>query len=94
MNVHPDRPIDRHSTGCEHDGLLFRRMAILGLDLDVIQRGDSEAFNELKRRCAKCDFRDACAIDLRRDPNNPVWESYCPVSALLNVLTAAWWPAQ
>jgi hypothetical protein len=38
------------------------------------------------------DVREACAVDFKRDPNNPVWESYCPNSGTLNTLTEAWWP--
>lgn len=91
MKVHPDRPILGYSTGCEQDDLLFWRMATLGLDLDIIERGDSKVFNVLKQRCAKCNFQPACEIDLRRDPNNPVWEAYCPNSTVLNELPVVWW---
>ena len=78
---------------CEHDDLLGCRMAMLGLDPDVIENGDREIFAQIKQNCTSCDFREACVVDLKRDPNNPVWESYCPNSEVLNTLTAAWWPA-
>jgi hypothetical protein len=91
MTVRPDRPAAADTVGCEHDDLLFCRMAILGLDLDAIEQGDRKTFNELEQRCWKCDSRGACEIDLVRDPNNPVWETYCPNSALLNVLPGTWW---
>lgn len=71
--------------------LLACRVAMLGLDLDAIARGDHAAFADLKKRCASCDAREACGVDLERDPNNPIWESYCPNSAVLNALTAVWW---
>ena len=32
--------------------------------------------------------REACAIDLRHDPNALIWEAYCPNSDVLNVLVA------
>jgi hypothetical protein len=32
--------------------------------------------------------REACAIDLRDDPNGAIWEAYCPNSDVLNVLVA------
>jgi hypothetical protein len=79
-------------TRVPQDVLFSRRMTILGLDLDAIERDDSKTFNELKERCAKCDFRDACAIDLWCDPNTPVWEAYCPNSGMLNVLVDEWCP--
>ena len=79
----------------EHDELLGFRMAILGLDPYVIECGDRDTFDQIKRSCTSCDFREACMVDLKRDPNNPVWESYCLNSEgeVLNTLTAAWWPA-
>ena len=75
----------------EPDELLCCRMGMLGLDPSVIDCGDGEAFDQIKRRCTGCEFRDACAVDLKRDPNNPVWESYCPNSAALNALAGTWW---
>ena len=62
----------------ENDDLLDCRLAMLGLDRHVIQSGDSETFESIRRRCAKCGYREACVVDLKRDPNDPVWETYCP----------------
>jgi hypothetical protein len=88
MQLHPDRPAVGHSSG---NNLLSGRMAILGLDLDAIKSRDSDTFNMLSRRCARCDQHETCAIDFRRDPNDPVWETYCPNSPRLNALTELWW---
>ena len=67
--------------------LLGRRVATLGLDLGAIESCGREFFEGIKRRCIRCDFRRACEQDLRRNANNPVWESYCPNSAKLIALT-------
>jgi len=71
------------------DELLDCRMAMLGLSANEIGGGD--AFDEIRRRCMSCGYREACAVDLQRDPNNPVWETYCPNAATLIALTAASW---
>ena len=59
----------------EHDELLDCRMAMLGLNLDAT---NGDTCNKIMRRCKSCGYREACAVDLNRDPNNPVWETYCP----------------
>ncbi len=73
------------------DDLLGRRAATLGLDLSAIESRGGEMFGAAKRRCASCDFREACELDLRRDPNNLIWETYCPNAATLIALTDPWW---
>ena len=47
-------------------------------------------FEELNRRCFNCSFQEACAVDLRRDPTSPVWETYCPNAAILAELAEVW----
>ena len=75
------------TTPDEHDELLDCRMAMLGLNLDAT-KGDT--FNEIiMRRCASCGYREACAVDLKRDPNNPVWETYCPNTGAFVALAEA-----
>jgi hypothetical protein len=74
-----------------HDDLLDCRMAMLGLD--AIEDGDAATFDEIRRRCMSCEYRDACAVDLKRDPNNPVWESYCPNAGALIALAEVSWLA-
>ena len=70
----------------EHDELLDCRMAMLGLNLDA---ANGETFNEIMRRCKNCAHREACAVDLKRDPNNPVWETYCPNAGAFIALAEA-----
>ena len=71
----------------EPDDLLECRMAMLGLD--AIEQGAT--LDEIRRRCTACGDREACAVDLKRDPNNPVWETYCPNADTLIALAGAAW---
>lgn len=73
----------------EPDDLLECRMAMLGID--ALESADSDTLDEIKRRCLTCCYREACAVDLERDPNNPVWETYCPNAEALIVLAEAPW---
>ena len=81
----------RDSRSAAGEDLLGCRVEMLGLDLAAIESSDRKTFATIKRRCTRCDFRRACDVDLRRDPNNPVWETYCPNAATLVALTGAWW---
>ena len=81
-----DNPCSTGSSD-EHDDLLDCRMAMLGLE--AIE-GDN-AQNEIRRRCKSCGYREACAVDLKRDPNNPVWETYCPNAGTLVTLAEKSW---
>jgi hypothetical protein len=74
------------TTPDEYDELLDCRMAMLGLNLDA---ATGETFNEIMRRCKSCGSREACAVDLKRDPNNPVWETYCPNTGAFIALAEA-----
>ena len=86
MQIPNDRSIRQLTTHDEHDDLLYCRMAMLGLDLAAIERGYREVFNKMKLRCMSCSLLEACAVDLKRDPNNPVWEAYCLNAGALNAL--------
>ena len=90
MQIHNAR--SNRTLATKYDDLLVCRMAMLGLDLPEIEYfEDGETLAKIKRRCTSCDSREACVVDLKRDPNNPVWESYCPNSDALIALTEAWW---
>lgn len=88
MEVRNERLICEPATFDGLDELLHWRMAILRLDFYTIEHGYSKAFDKLKRRCTSCEFWDACASDLKRDPDNTVWNSYCTNSGALHALTA------
>jgi hypothetical protein len=89
MQIRNARSTGKPTKREDHDDLLGCRMAMLGLDLFAI--GDNEKLDEIMRRCTSCSSREACAVDLKRDPNNPVWETYCPNSGALIALAEAWW---
>jgi hypothetical protein len=75
----------------ESDGLLDCRMAMLGLDFEAIKQSDVETVAKITRECARCGSREACLVDLKRDPNSPVWETYCPNAEELIALAKARW---
>jgi Family of unknown function (DUF6455) len=75
----------------QQEELLGCRMAMLGLQLDPAETADAAALHEMMRRCMECGYREACAVDLERDPNNPVWETYCPnAGALIELAQDRW----
>ena len=83
-------PIRNHRSTSSHD-LLDCRMAMLGLDLSAAESRDAEMFQAITRRCASCNVRECCELDLKRDPNDPVWQTYCPNTATLMALPDACW---
>ena len=72
------------------DELLDCRVEMLGLDLSAIKDAGS-ALQDIMRNCPICGYREACVGDLKRDPNDPVWETYCPnAKALLGLAESSW----
>jgi hypothetical protein len=94
MQIGNPRSTGKLTTPDERDELLDCRMAMLGLDLDATESGDGDTFDEIRRRCTSCGYREACGVDLKRDPNNPVWETYCPNSDALIALAEVQWLTQ
>lgn len=88
MQIHNDRSTWKPATRDEHDDLLYRWMSMMGLDFYTVERDYSETFDKLERRCLRCRFHTPCAVDLKRYPNNLVWEAYCPNAGVLNALVA------
>ncbi len=82
-----DPSIGKPTTPCVDD-LLRGRLKILGLDVDALARDLPEVFDKIRSNCPSCGDREACALDLKRDPNTLVWEAYCPNSGVLNALVA------
>jgi hypothetical protein len=88
MQVQYDRSAGKSTAPQEGIELLKGRMAILGLDIPVIERNYGEIFERLKQHCLNCRDRAPCMVDLKRDPTNQAWEGYCPNSEALNALVA------
>ena len=88
MKFDDGRSIGNLATSDEVDELLRSRMKILGLDVEAIGRDFREVFDKVRKNCPRCGDREACAIDLRHDPNALIWEAYCPNSEALNILVA------
>jgi hypothetical protein len=83
-----DHSIATPATADGVDELLRARMKVLGLDVEAIGRDYPEVFDKIKRNCPSCSDRKACALDLRRDPNDVMWEAYCPNSEALYALVS------
>ncbi len=81
----------KRATPDKNNELLECRMAMLGLDIGSTDLCDAATLDEIRRRCVTCGYWEACAVDLRRDPNSPVWETYCPNSSAFIALAQAWW---
>ena len=88
MRIDDGRSIGNPAVPYDVDELLRRRVKILGLDVDAIDRNFPEVFDKVRKNCPRCGDREVCAIDLRRDPNGLIWEAYCPNSEVLNALVA------
>ena len=91
MKIGNPRLRGKRATPDKNDELLECRMAMLGLNLGATDVGDAATLDEIRRRCVTCGYREACAVDLMRDPNSPVWETYCPNSSAIVALAQARW---
>ena len=88
MQDQHDRLVES-STADLGDELLRCRMVIVGLFSGAVERDDSATFESLQRNCLACGDRAPCEADLRDDPANPLWQTYCPNAAKLNALAVA-----
>jgi len=91
MQIGKPRATGKSTTPEQQEELLDCRIVMLGLQLTPAEIADSGALKEMMRRCLSCGYREACAVDLERDPNNPVWETYCPNAGTLIELAQERW---
>jgi hypothetical protein len=69
--------------------LLYRRMAILHLDAEALDREEPAVLRDLQRNCSLCDSRRRCVSDLAKGAGDSSWEDYCPNTSTLCALVAA-----
>ena len=70
--------------------LLERRMEALSLNPDEVTHTEPLTVRELQKRCARCEKRGQCALDLAdkfADPRGQYWRDYCPNAATLSMLS-------
>ena len=67
--------------------LIEKRLAALKLDPDEIRQLSPLVLRDLQRTCALCEQKHRCADDIADDPLAPGWESYCPNSGTLRILS-------
>jgi hypothetical protein len=86
---------DRYKrAGKQVDDLLWRRMVTFGLDPHELGLSDPALLRHLQRRCAACENRDECALDLARASSNKAWQGrddwrdYCENALALEMLIA------
>jgi hypothetical protein len=66
--------------------LLPRRMQAIGLEFEAVGREEPIVVQDMQRLCAQCSRKGRCEHDLRANPADPSWESYCPNSTTLRAL--------
>jgi len=74
--------------------LLVERMTALDLNQNEVSQVEPHVFRDLQRVCTMCACHGRCQRDLARDPNDPVWKSYCPNAGTLTSLDALPWSSR
>jgi hypothetical protein len=73
---------------------LLRRMTLLNIEPNALDRVDPLLFRELQGVCMLCQRKDACACDIGSDTADAGvhdWREYCPNAATLSSLS--WTPS-
>jgi len=84
----------RKVAGKRIDDLLWRRMVAFGLEPYELGLSDPALLRHLQGRCADCENRDECALDLARTSSNQPWpgeddwRDYCENALALEMLIA------
>ena len=62
----------------EASDLLRRVMAAIGINHDLLRRGQPEALHHLELICASCRSRNRCKGDLARGTTDETFQQFCP----------------
>ena len=92
VSVNDLRQLARHSP--ESADLLLERMTAVDLDPKEVVKVEPQVFRDMQRVCTMCACHGRCQRDLARDPNDPVWKSYCPNAGTLTSLDALPWSSR
>lgn len=76
------------SMGKEAAYPMYRRLASLGLDEQEIARTEPGVLHDLQRVCSFCVDKKECLHELKQDPNDTTWQTYCPNMPTLEALEA------
>ena len=76
------------SKGRDAAAMLLKRMTTLHLDPAKVAHDHPAVMQDLERLCSTCESQQRCRKDMLRDPNDPVWRSYCPNDDTLRALSA------
>jgi CheY-like chemotaxis protein len=68
------------------DLLLYDRLHALHLEPEAIKRQDPGMMQDLEGNCSVCGAKVRCGADLKRHPDEPGWQEYCPNAATLTGL--------
>ena len=83
----PELDSVRHM-GTEAAYPMYRRLASLGLDEQEIVRAEPAVLQDLQRVCSLCADKSECRHELKQDPNDTTWQTYCPNMATFEALEA------
>jgi hypothetical protein len=83
----PELDSVRHM-GTEAAYPMYRRLSSLGLDEAELARSEPGVLHDLQRVCSFCVDKSQCMHELKSDPNDTTWQTYCPNMPTLEALEA------
>jgi len=79
--------IETAACGSGAVSLLRSRAEHCGIDLDELGRTRADIARDLIRCCAICRSKAQCSRDLRLQPRNQIWTTYCPNSETFSAVS-------